>query len=260
MKSKIKAIFFDVDGTLLSHQLNDVPKSTRKALSDLQEKGVKTVVATGRHMSEYSLLPVSDIPFDAYLTLNGNLILDADRRVYAGTPIDGGEMEVLAQIFKAKRIPFALIGEEGRYINYINDTVVETQNKTKGKVPELGTYKGEKVYQILAFVPEHEKKLLDDLLDECQVTSWNETGIDIIPKDGGKSVGIQKYLEEQGFDREEVMAFGDGENDIDMLRYAGIGVAMGNATDNVKEAADYVTDTVDNDGIYKALKHFGLID
>lgn len=259
MNSEIKVIFFDVDGTLLSHTLNDVPKSTRQALEQLRQRGIKTVVATGRHMSEYKDLPVGDIDFDAYLTLNGNLRLDSNRKVYAGTPIDGGEMEVLAHIFRAKRIPFALIGEEGRYINYINDTVVKTQNSTKGTIPELGTYKGEKVYQILAFVPEHQKKLLDDLLDECNVTSWNETGIDIIPKDGGKSAGIQKYLEENGYDRSEIMAFGDGDNDIDMLEFAGIGVAMGNADDKVKEIADYVTDTVDNDGIYKALKHFGLI-
>ena len=56
------------------------------------------------------------------------------------------------------------------------------------------------------------------------------------------------------------MAFGDGENDIDMLKFAGIGVAMGNSSDIVKAAADYVTDTIDNDGIEKALRHFGLID
>ena len=97
-------------------------------------------------------------------------------------------------------------------------------------------------------------------MDECAVTSWSDTGIDIIPKEGGKSAGIRKYLEEQGLDRSEVMAFGDGENDIEMIRFAGIGVAMGNAAESVKAAADYVTDTIDNDGIEKALRHFGLID
>ena len=61
-------------------------------------------------------------------------------------------------------------------------------------------------------------------------------------------------------DRSEIMAFGDGENDMDMLRFAGIGVAMGNASDMVKAAADYVTDTVDENGIEDALRHFGLID
>lgn len=260
MNDRIKAIFFDVDGTLLSHSRGDVPESTRRALDALRAGGIKTIVATGRHMTEFSLLPVSDIPFDGYLTLNGNLILDANRHAYAGTPIDRGEMEVLAHIFQAKRIPFALIGENGRYINYIDETVVRTQEQTKGTVPALGSYGGEKVYQILAFVPEHQKKLLDELLDECAVISWSDTGIDIIPKDGGKSAGIRRYLEEHGLDRSEIMAFGDGENDIDMLKFAGIGVAMGNSSDLVKAAADYVTDSIDNDGIEKALRHFGLID
>lgn len=260
MNQKIKAVFFDVDGTLLSHRLNDVPDSTRRALAQLRERGVKTLVATGRHMAEYDMLPVSDIPFDGYLTLNGNLLLDENRRAYAGTAIDRGEMEVLAHIFQARRIPFVLIGENGRYINYVNDTVVRTQGETKGTIPALGSYGGEEVYQILAFVPEHQKQLLDNLLDECSVTSWNETGIDIIPKDGGKSAGIRQYLDLLGIDRSESMAFGDGENDIDMLEFVGVGVAMGNACEAVKAAADYVTDTVDNDGIAKALRHFGLID
>ena len=69
MNDQIKAIFFDVDGTLLSHKQNDVPESTRYALHQLRLRGVKTVVATGRHMIEFSKLPVSDIPFDGYLTL-----------------------------------------------------------------------------------------------------------------------------------------------------------------------------------------------
>ena len=218
----IKAVFFDVDGTLLSHKENEVPQSTRRTLKKLKERGIMTIVATGRHMIEYSKLPVSDIKFDGYLMLNGQLILDSDRKMYAGTPIDKGEMEVLAQIFKAKKIPFALIGENDRYINYVDETVVKTQSETKGTVPEIGDYTGEEVYQILAFVPEDKKKLLDDLLDECSITSWNDTGIDIIPRQGGKDTGIQIFLDTHGFDRSQVMAFGDGENDIAMIKFAGL--------------------------------------
>ncbi|MDY5985962.1 MAG: Cof-type HAD-IIB family hydrolase [Lachnoclostridium sp.] len=256
----IKAIFFDVDGTLLSHQLNSVPDSTREALAILRAKGVKTVIATGRHMIELSKLPVMDLDFDAYLTLNGQLILDDAKKVMAGTPINREEMEVVAGIFRAKKIPFMLIGQDNRYINYVNDVVVKTQEATKGMVPSVGNYGGENIYQCIAFVPEREKKLLDDILDECAITSWNDTGIDIIPKGGGKSRGIEQFLEDLGIERSETMAFGDGENDIDMLKYVGIGVAMGNASDNVKAAADYVTTSIDEDGIANALRHFGLID
>ena len=71
--------------------------------------------------------------------------------------------------------------------------------------------------------------------------------------------GIQKMMELFRLSREEIIAFGDAENDIDMLKFAGIGVAMGNAFSILKEQADYVTDHIDKDGIWKALKHFQVI-
>ena len=171
MIKNIKAIFFEVDGTLLSHRSNDVPLGTRKSLARLRAQGIKTVIAAGRHKIELEKLPVNDLDFDGYLTLNGDL-----------------------------------------------------------------------------------------LLDECAVTSWNDTGIDIIPKNGGKVAGIRRFMLQHGIAQSEIMAFGDGENDIQMLKFAGVGIAMGNADDEVKAAADYVTDSVDENGIEKALRHFHLID
>ena len=88
---------------------------------------------------------------------------------------------------------------------------------------------------------------------------WHPDFTDMIPADGGKPRGIRCFMERHGFTREQTMAFGDGGNDIAMLRFAGIGVAMGNANDEVKASADYVTDDVDHDGIMNALRHFGVI-
>ena len=218
------------------------------------------MLATGRPISELADLPVNNINFAGDITLNGQLLLDETRHVVAGTPINEGEMEVLAQTFTSKHIPFKFIDEHGAYINYVNDTVITTQESTMGAIPSVGKYKGEKIYQIVAFVSDKERKILEVTLDECAITSWNATGIDITPKGGGKATGIKQYLEQNNLKQEEVMAFGDGENDIDMLKYAGIGVAMGNASAHVKACADYVTDTVDNGGILKALQHFNLID
>ena len=258
----IKAVFFDVDGTLLSQKQGKVPISTRRALRRIRKKGIKIFIATGRHMIELSKLPVMEIPFDGYLTLNGNLILDENKKAYAGTPISADEVEVLSGIFRAKKIPFVMISSDKRYINYVDDVVVETQASTHGTIPDVGTvsdYDGEKIYQCIAFVQDHERKVLDEILDECSITSWNPTGIDIVARGSGKAAGIAQFIEEQGLDCSEIMAFGDGENDIEMLKYAGIGVAMGNAGDAVKAAADYVTDSVDENGIENALKHFGLV-
>ena len=211
-------------------------------------------------MIEFSKLPVNRLPFDGYLTLNGGLLMNSEKKVYAGVSIDPNEMEVLAKIFKKKKIPFILIGEKKRCINYVNDTVAETQKETAGTIPEVGKYRGEKICRIPAFAAEHQKEVLNEILEDYPITGRNETGIDIIHGEGGEAAGIQKYLENGGLTREETMSFGDGENDISMLEFAGIGVAMGNASDEVKAHADYVTDSVDNDRIEKALRHFGLID
>jgi len=259
IKPQTKAVFFDVDGTLLSHKTRKVPQSTIDALAKLRQNGIMTIICTGRDIRELSRLPVVDIPFDGYLTLNGNLCLDESKKMFAGNDIDPEEVQILVRIFRSDKIPFVLIGEENRYINYVDDVVINTQLSTKGTIPDIGQYHGEKIYQCLAFVKDKERLMLDDLLDDCVITSWNESGIDIISKHGGKAAGLQKFMDHYMISQSETMAFGDGENDIDMIRFAGIGVAMGNGIPALQKAADYVTDDIDEDGIANALHHFGLI-
>ena len=258
-KPDIKAIFFDIDGTLLSHTTGSVPESTIRALKKVRENGISTVIATGRDINELKKLPLDGLEFDGYLTLNGNICLDHDLKMFAGNEIDPGEVEILVNIFKAGKLPFVLIGEEKRYINYVDDVVIRTQLSTHGTIPDIGEYQGEKIYQCIAFVDQETRKKLDALLDKCIITSWNDTGIDIIAKTGGKDAGIQKFLDKKKFSRKQTMAFGDGENDAPMINYVEIGVAMGNGKPALKEIADYVTDDIDNEGIEKALIHFGLI-
>ena len=103
------------------------------------------------------------------------------------------------------------------------------------------------------------EKELAKKVPNCTFTRWSDFGVDIISKDGGKVIGIQKVLEHYGIKREELIAFGDGENDLDMIQFAGIGVAMGNAVAETKAVADYVTTAIDDNGIWNACKHFGLI-
>ncbi|MBR0385991.1 MAG: Cof-type HAD-IIB family hydrolase [Erysipelotrichaceae bacterium] len=257
--SDIRVIFFDVDGTLLSHTTGTVPESARRALKKAQENGIKIVIATGRDIVELAKLPVMDIGFDGYLTLNGNICLDKDKHMFAGNEIEPAEVDILVSIFKAGRIPFVLIGEKERYINYVDDVVIQTQLSTHGTIPNIGDYQGEAIYQCLAFVDDEVRRKLEELLDHCTITSWNDTGLDIIARSGGKAAGIQKFLDKEGLKRSQVMAFGDGENDVAMIKYAGLGVAMGNGKDKLKAAAEYVTTSVDDDGIENALKHFNLI-
>ncbi len=258
-KPDTKVIFFDIDGTLLSPATGQVPESTKEAIALLHEKGIQSVIATGRDIAEIRKLPLGDIPFDGYLTLNGNICLDGKEQMFAGNAIVAEELDVLVSIFKAGKIPFVLIGEKQRYINYVDDVVIETQLSTHGTIPDIGEYQGENIYQCLAFVDNATRMKLEEMLDHCTITSWNETGIDIIAKTGGKAAGMQVFLDKEGLYRSQSMAFGDGENDMDMLRFAGVGVAMGNGKEKLKQKADFVTTSVDEDGIMNALKHFGLI-
>ena len=254
----IKMAFFDVDGTLLPSD-GVFPKSTVEALNKAQDSGLKLVIATGRDMTELSKLPLDGVDFDGFLTLNGNICLDKEKNFVAGNEIDPGEVEILVGIFRAGKIPFVLIGRDNRYINYVNDVVVNTQLMTNGTIPDIGEYNGGSIYQCLAFVDAEMRAKLEDLLDQCHITSWNDNGIDIIAKTGGKEHGIEKFIDHYGIKRSEILAAGDGENDIGMIKYAGTGVAMGNAGDKVKIAADYVTTDCDKDGIANMLSHFELI-
>ena len=96
-------------------------------------------------------------------------------------------------------------------------------------------------------------------MPRCRMTRWNPYGVDIIAEGGSKAKGMERLLAHFGAAREETIAFGDGENDMEMLGYAGIGVAMGNAEEKVKACADYVTEAADRGGILSALRHFDIL-
>lgn len=255
----IKAAFFDVDGTLLSHKTKQVPQSARTAIEKLKAAGIKCIVATGRQIKEMQKLPVGDISFDGYITLNGQLLLDEQKNVLFGTPLVGKAKDYLLRLFNEKIIPALLVEVEDVYLNFEDERVYLVQEAISSAVPPLGEYSGRDIYQVCAYLNKEDEALLEPIADDCVMTRWNLGGMDIIAKGGGKVTGIKRYLEANGISPEETIAFGDGENDMDMLTFAGIGVAMGNAWDNVKACADYVTDDIDDDGIEKALKHFGLI-
>lgn len=255
----IKVIFFDIDGTLVSHKTKSIPDSARAALKLLRNKGIKCVMCTGRHILEIDELPAHDLEFDAYITLVGQLTLDGEKRVLARHPFTPDELERMVALFNEKRCPMQLVEEDGMYINFINDRVRQVQEEISTSLPPLGEYSGKDVYQVVCYADPAEAEALSPVTQGCYVTRWNAQAIDILPGGGGKIVGMKDYLKVIGADVSETMAFGDGENDMDMLRFAGIGVAMGNAVEAAKACADYVTDHIDRDGVEKALIHFGLI-
>ena len=256
----IKAAFFDVDGTLLSHNTGSVPRSAREALDLLRARGVRTYLCTGRHITELRRLPVAELAFDGYVTLNGHICLDRDQKKLFGLPFPRETAEALIAIFRDHRLPLCLVEESGLTLNFVDDTVVRAMKSVSTPVPGVAEYDGAPVYQACAFIsPEEDDRIRAVMPPGCHMARWNDNGVDLIPGGGGKTAGIGFFLEREGILPEECMAFGDAENDMEMLEYCGIGVAMGNSRDRVKDVADYVTTDIDRDGVANALRHYGLI-
>lgn len=255
----IKAIFFDFDGTLLSHTQKKVPFSTRRALDKLREKEIKRVLATGRHMLELAMLPGNDLDFDAYITLNGQLCLDAEKNVLFGKPITGADRESILRSFREKAMPVQLVEKDAMYCNFVDESIVAAQRAISTPIPAVREYTGGEIYQAVFYVEKEKESRVSERLTACKIARWNEHAVDIIPCPGGKADGIAEFLRRNNIDRAETMAFGDGENDIEMLQFAQTGIAMGNAIDAVKRQADFVTDSVDDDGVEKALIKLGII-
>lgn len=255
----IHTVFFDIDCTLVSHETNCVPQSAQKALSILKQKGIRSVIATGRHLSELDSLPMAGLEFDGYLMLNGQLCYNSNKQLIYGNPLEGQMLARLVELFNQARFPIMFIEKDRMYINFLNERVRLAQESMSAWMPQVDRYRGETVYQAVAFVDSEEKALLQEVLPDCRIAQWMELAVDIVPKKSGKAAAVERYLSYIGADRCGTMAFGDGDNDMDMLRYVQIGVAVGNSMPRVFEAADYVTDHIDRDGIYNALSHFGLI-
>ena len=115
------------------------------------------------------------------------------------------------------------------------------------------------VIQMTPFITEEEEKEIRPSIPTCEIGRWYPAFADVTAKGDTKQKGIDEIIRYFDIKLEDTMAFGDGGNDISMLRHAAIGVAMGQAKEDVKAATDYVTAPIDEDGISKAMKHFGII-
>ncbi len=262
----IQAIFFDIDGTLLSFRQPDrLPQSTHDALHALRHKGIKLFIATGRSQSQIEALESKlDFDFDGYVSLTGQHAFTKDGTIYTMS-LDASDMAALIPYLETHAIGCHFVEKDYIYLNQITDyvekvwasygrPVQENQIDTPTRALTHPTY------QLSVYIDPREEADFLAQIPHCRAVRWHPHFVDIIPKDGGKNKGIEKMLEHFGIDKSQTMAFGDGGNDADMLHYVEIGVAMGNACDELKALADYVTTSVDDDGICHALRHFNLIN
>ncbi len=260
----IKAAFFDVDGTLTCIKTKRIPASTFQAINKLQEKGIKTFICSGRHLLDIKHLDLP--PFDGYISINGACCVVNDKIIYKNT-IPSEDIERLIEWQQGPhKFPCILETEDNVYLNFINENVEIIQRYIDIRTPKMCSFDEwsamarSGIEQMLCFFgPEHDKKIIKEVLPGCTTQRWCDFFSDVIAAGSDKARGIDIIANHFGFKIEETIAFGDGANDISMLQYAGIGVAMGDADECVKAVSDYITDPVEKDGIMNALYKFGIL-
>lgn len=257
-----KAIFFDIDGTLVSFESHAVPQSTIDAIKEVKQKGIKVIIATARLLAQVKDL--GDLEFDGLITVNGSYCVSSKGEVIVKKTIARNELVSLMEYEKSV-MPFAyaFMTEEGTFVNRIDERVYEVARLTASPIPQIrdmSTLLSDEVFQLKLYVDEPtEDKIMSQALKGCESSRWHESFVNVNVKGIDKSTGMDAFLNYYGIDVADTMAFGDGGNDIAMLKHAHIGVAMGNGGDDLKAVADYVTTSVDDNGVANALRHFGLI-
>ncbi|GLY10639.1 Cof-type HAD-IIB family hydrolase [Pseudobacillus badius] len=254
-----KIVFFDIDGTLLDEE-KQLPAKAKEAVQLLREKGVYTAIATGRAPFMFADLR-KELDIHSFVSFNGQYVVFEDEVIYLN-PLAADSLDKLNEYAAEQGHSLVYMDGEVMKANRPDDAYVnESISTLKFPYPEVNPdfYKEKELYQTLVFCEEKEEESYREQFPEFSFVRWHPYSLDVLPAGGSKAEGIKKMMERLEFKREDIYAFGDGLNDIEMLEFAGTGVAMGNALPPVKEMADMVTEDVAEDGIYLALKKLSLL-
>ena len=261
---QVRAAFFDMDGTLLSNTTHVVPPSAVEALHALQDAGVALYIASGRQPAEVAVALDGklDIAFDGMITMSGSYCYDA-QGVFRSETIPREDVAAIVRQAQKGRYHL-LVSELGRtYCDAPKAQIVrdlEEELNLHYEPADLSQALEHDVYQFCGFLHAEDDHLITDVAPHVRTTRWHPLFCDVIPIDSGKPEGVRLACERRGLGLENAIAFGDGENDESMLRAVGLGVAMGNGDEASRGAADYITDTVDEHGIWNACVRLGLIE
>ena len=246
----IKIAFFDVDGTLLRLGHKELSENTAAALRQLHQNGIILCMATGR---SYTGVPHFDgIDFDVLLTFNGSFVTKGNDIIFKNPINEHDKYQIISNLKQMNRA-----------IAISNEHMIVT-NGTDPDLAQYFAFGSEKlkiadnfdeisktdIYQIMCSCQKDEHSQILSGAPHSQITAWWDKAVDIIPLNSGKGNAVAAVLRHYGFSKDEAIAFGDGHNDIEMLEAVGMGIAMGNAKDEVKAKADFVCQSVEDDGIY----------
>ena len=262
MKQKY-ALFFDIDGTLVSFKTHEIPQSTIQALTEAKANGSRVYIATGRPPIIITNLGAIEQLIDGYITTNGALC-------YVGNDLVACQaipmQDVITCVEDCQQKGNSLIVVGRKDVAVIDpkgdvDRIFRQMLAVKNldKAAPLDKVLEQDILQLTPFFPADYEPDLMARMPQCVSGRWHPEFTDITANGADKGKGILAIARHEGFDPSHTIAFGDGGNDTSMILQAGIGIAMGNAIDELKRQADYVTTSVDDDGILNALRHFEVI-
>ncbi|WP_163530299.1 Cof-type HAD-IIB family hydrolase [Halobacillus ihumii] len=254
-----KIAFFDIDGTLLNHK-KELPESTVKAVKDLQKQGVYCAIATGRAPFMYKELRET-LGINSYVSFNGQYVVFEGKPVYKN-PLSKDHLEKLYMDAEENNHPMVFMNQDemkasDREQMYIKESLATLHFD----YPAIDAtfYNNSEIYQSLLFCEGDELNYYESKYDAFDFIRWHPYSCDVLPKGGSKAEGIKQLIDAAGLKIEDTYAFGDGLNDIEMIREVGTGVAMGNAVDETKAVSDHITADVDDDGLVKAIYDINLL-
>lgn len=259
----IKAAFFDIDGTLVSFTTHKIPQTAVDAINEFHDNGGRVYISTGRPIAIVTNIGQISGIVDGYITFNGaySFVGNDDINI---DEIPDDNVQVMLDDADKNGYPVIVCGKRDlvvyNYHEIFDEVFVQELGVTNIDINKsISDLRGEPVLQLTPFFTVDMEKRVMPHMPDCISARWNPKFTDITRRGADKGNALKLLAAHEGLDTSECIAFGDGGNDISILRTAGIGVAMGNAAENVKSAADYVTTHIDDNGIANAFRHFGLI-
>ena len=255
----IKAVFFDIDATSYLHAIHDSPESTKLAFQRLKEAGIKIAICTSRSFQEMEKLPAHYWELmDAVVCLGGAQIY-LDGKLKVNHPLDD-EIKEAIHLLEEDGAVYRWTSSSGlNCLNRHDEDIEGLFMRLYQMIPPVQNYENEELVHLLCYPNSEETR--EKIQKACRKNYYIQLkrASEITAPNINKGHGILQCAALWGIEQHEIAAFGDANNDLPMIETAHIGIAMGNATDLLKEKADYITDTIENDGLYKACIHFGWI-
>lgn len=259
---KYKLLALDMDGTLLNSE-SRLEKENVEAIKKCLDKGVKVVLASGREFNAIKKY-IDRLNITGELaTINGAVIVKAEnKQIIKMHTVDKNMYKEIISKLREENINYIVFDQENSYVDKENPEFDYLREKNICVCLNIkDCMEIEHVTKIVGVCfTEEEKNKFNRIIEPYNIPVM-QTGpyyFELGNEDISKKYAIEYIAKINNIKKEEVIAVGDSENDIEMIKYAGLGVAMGNAYDNVKKVSDYVTDTNDNHGVSKVIEKFIL--